>query len=253
MLLSLLTLAALTPALDVSYIAECGILVQGTNCVLFQAETGVSYEIEDTGAFAVGDRVHVVGTWASSATCEPGVDAIIYDDSILEANCPVEQFCGCHHAGPCGNTGAGQDLNTWNGCGNSAHPEGASISINLGGFNIGSVSADNTDIAIRRLVPHEPFILFVGSRRVPRRALGDGLICIGSGGFGLARYPVVQASGGGTVSMHSFMSRSIASLPARVPFQPGSTLYFQGWYRDPASPCGSGSNTTAALKLTLLP
>jgi hypothetical protein len=42
--------------------SECGNLVQGVSCVLFQADSGNRYLLDNRGSFVVGDRVFVTGT-----------------------------------------------------------------------------------------------------------------------------------------------------------------------------------------------
>jgi hypothetical protein len=43
------------------YFEGCGVLVQGVECVLFQADAGGLYVLDDTGHFEVGDRLWVCG------------------------------------------------------------------------------------------------------------------------------------------------------------------------------------------------
>lgn len=45
--------------------AECGTLVQGIECVLFESDTQFLFAIENRGDFQVGDRVRVAGTLQS--------------------------------------------------------------------------------------------------------------------------------------------------------------------------------------------
>jgi hypothetical protein len=34
---------------------------------------------------------------------------------------------------------------------------------------------------------------------------------------------------------------------------PGTTFHFQGWYRDPAGPCGTGKNMSNAVRVIFGP
>ena len=44
-----------------------------------------------------------------------------------------------------------------------------------------------------------------------------------------------------------------ANFPPAGQIGPGQTWYFQGWYRDPAGPCGSGFNLTNGIEVTFTP
>ncbi|MFO0837736.1 MAG: hypothetical protein U1D55_04360 [Phycisphaerae bacterium] len=75
-------------------IDECGILVQGAECALFQGAGG-RYYIPDTGRFRVGDAVRVVGTLdpACVTICQEGDGcvrgAVLYDPVALPCGTPV--------------------------------------------------------------------------------------------------------------------------------------------------------------------
>jgi hypothetical protein len=59
---ALMSQAAVAQSFD-----DCGRLVQGIECVLFERDGGDLYVLDDTGGFAVGSRVRVVG--AVDADC----------------------------------------------------------------------------------------------------------------------------------------------------------------------------------------
>ena len=46
---------------DAQSFADCGVLVQGVECVLFAADSGGEYLLDTHGAFQVGDGVFVTG------------------------------------------------------------------------------------------------------------------------------------------------------------------------------------------------
>jgi len=63
--------------------AGCGVVVEGIECVLFQADTGRLYALQNRGGFSVGDRVLVTGLL--NPDCETNcmqVDGCIEDNSI---------------------------------------------------------------------------------------------------------------------------------------------------------------------------
>jgi len=66
----------------------CGTLVQGVECVLFQADTGGLYVLSNRGSFVVGDYVHVTGRYDPFCItfCMQGDGCIV--DNTIEA-CPV--------------------------------------------------------------------------------------------------------------------------------------------------------------------
>jgi hypothetical protein len=72
--------------------AECGRLIQGADCVLFQADSGGSYLLDNLAGFAVGDRVRVVGTLDADcfSACLPTSGCI--HDNTLSAGASVCAF-----------------------------------------------------------------------------------------------------------------------------------------------------------------
>jgi len=71
------------------YFEGCGVLVQGVECVLFQADTGGLYALDNIGDFQVGDRVWVQGVLNPycATICMQGNTCI--ENNIISA-CPEE-------------------------------------------------------------------------------------------------------------------------------------------------------------------
>jgi hypothetical protein len=74
----------------------CGELVQGVECVLFQADAGGLYLLEDLDVFGVGDRVFVAGTLDPDCftICLEG-DGCIFENVILSCE-PGTKVTICH-------------------------------------------------------------------------------------------------------------------------------------------------------------
>lgn len=77
-----------------------GTLVQGAECVLFQADSGVQYGIANTGSFRVGSRVAVQGLLDPNCAsiCSAGRGCIL-DNIIGPANNSQFTACGVLVAG----------------------------------------------------------------------------------------------------------------------------------------------------------
>ena len=71
-----------------SLVEGCGYLVQGAECVLFQADSGGSYVLDNYGIFDVGDYVQVHGVYDPTCItfCMQG-DGCIQDNTIED--CPL--------------------------------------------------------------------------------------------------------------------------------------------------------------------
>jgi hypothetical protein len=71
----------------------CGTLVQGVECVLFEADDGQQFVLDNEGSFQVGDRVRVGGTLdrLCITTCQEGDGCI--GDNTIEA-CDTFEACG---------------------------------------------------------------------------------------------------------------------------------------------------------------
>lgn len=69
---------------------ECGVIVQGVECVLFQADSGLLLVVNLAG-FSVGDEVRVIGTYDPGCftICLQG-DGCIFDEEILPCDPPAD-------------------------------------------------------------------------------------------------------------------------------------------------------------------
>ncbi len=130
----------------------------------------------------------------------------------------------------CANVGAAGE-----GCANSTN-EGALLVAN----GLSKVSADSLTLTVAHCPPNTPGIFFQGNALQPSPLfLGDGLLCTTGG---LTRMEVVTTGVDGFV-----MNSQLTSVTGAT--NPGETRFYQFWYRDPLSPCGSGSNTSNALQV----
>ena len=73
-----------SPASAQSY-AECGTLIQGVECVLFEDLGGLELAIDNLGGFVVGDDVYVEGTidLNCATDCQQG-DGCVFGNTIVE-------------------------------------------------------------------------------------------------------------------------------------------------------------------------
>ena len=62
---------------------DCGLLIQEVECVLFQADSGGLYVLDNYGGLGVGDRVRVTGTLDPGCitSCQQG-NGCIHDNTI---------------------------------------------------------------------------------------------------------------------------------------------------------------------------
>ncbi|MHC4949244.1 MAG: hypothetical protein ACYTG1_13480, partial [Planctomycetota bacterium] len=95
---SFLCFPATIPGIENNTIGECfegcGTIVQGVECVLFQADAGGLYILDNLDGFSVGDRVEVTGCLNAPCVsfCQQG-DGCIRDNTIRP--CPEQFFSGC--------------------------------------------------------------------------------------------------------------------------------------------------------------
>lgn len=136
---------------------------------------------------------------------------------------------------PCSNDDADHSCATSKGWGTGAIFDGTT-----------SVAADDLSITVYDLPPNvlARFYMGAGNISVP---FGDGKICVGSGGYSSFRFPVVHTGPEGVLKLEP----GIVDF-ANTQFEPdlisaGELWNFQGWFRDPAGPCGAKVNTTQAF------
>ncbi len=155
--------------------------------------------------------------------------------------CPdARQFGWCMSGAPCAN----HDKNA--GCLNST-----GVGATLGAAGSSSVALDELRLEARKLQPNKSAILFMGAG-VGQTVLGDGLRVVSSASSGFYRYGVMQSNSEGAALRADIISRS-QLFPPTGRIQPGSVWNFQCWYRDPAGPCGAGTNVTNALEIVFRP
>ena len=105
--------------------------------------------------------------------------------------------------------------------------------------------ADNALTLAAGPVPNQPGLFFYGptATQIP---FGNGFRCIGSQGtVGIQRMPVENAASG-VLTHNADLTQS--STPQGL-ITPGTTWYFQAWYRDPAAG-GASFNLSDGLELS---
>ncbi|MFT7487375.1 MAG: hypothetical protein ACI9F9_003236, partial [Candidatus Paceibacteria bacterium] len=143
---------------------------------------------------------------------------------------------------PCGN------LDPDAGCGNSGldgdSSTGARLLAAAGSTNL---AADDLVLALEGITPGRFGLLIVGTD-TGSTPLGDGQLCVALNGQGIQRVQPMTAGISGRFSQSQFAAKLEGT--ALGPITPGTTLYFQAYYRDPGGPCGSGFNLSNALPVT---
>ena len=158
--------------------------------------------------------------------------------------CGTQAFCfgdGTIAACPCANYGA-----SGRGCENSASTGGAVLAAS------GSSHPDTLVLTSSGELPSALSIFLQGDAEVAPLAFGDGLRCAGGN---LKRLYSLNASAG-TASAPQPGDPSISERSAALgdPIAPGSSRFYQVYYRDPdlgfcASPAGSTFNASNALRV----
>jgi hypothetical protein len=158
---------------------------------------------------------------------------------------PIDTFCfgdGSVAACPCGNTGLAN-----RGCDNSAATGGAQL------VATGTPSPDTLVLHSTGELPSALSIFLQGDALVSASAhFGDGLRCAGGN---LKRLFVKNASGGGVIApAPGDPSISAQSAALGDPIAPGSTRYYQTYYRDSnltfcPAPQGDSWNVTNGVRV----
>lgn len=247
LLANLLAAGLLGPApaapapLDQSFLDQWGTIVSCAGGLYFESSGNV-YGLATTGPFQDGDAVHVIGTGGTSGP-QPCPQANEFFDHVTVSNFdPIVETCPCPAALSC--SGVASSV----GCPNSTG-QGARLT------HVGMPSVTATfyefGLFVNGVPPGQAGMVFMGHAGAPATPLGDGLLCIGTGtGLGLRRFPV-RSSSSGSFSEPDVVATSQSFGPAGQ-ITIGSTWHFQAWYRDPAGPCGTGSNVTNGLQVTFL-
>jgi len=159
----------------------------------------------------------------------------------------ISYYCDCDRGlGPCGN---GITTDVPGGCLNSLGVK-AFLFPNGG---TPSVAADDLVLVAGNLPAHQLGLVYMGAART-QVPFGDGLRCVAAGGAGLFRFPVADSGDDNAIVLGpGIVAHSLAHFPPSGHIHAGQTWHFQGWYRDPAGPCGSGFNLTSALSVEFGP
>jgi hypothetical protein len=110
------------------------------------------------------------------------------------------------------------------------------------------VSTDDLALTISNMGASQFGLVYMGAGQVTL-PFGDGLRCVGSGP--VYRFGVRQSDAEGhLIEGPGIVAYSTANFPVSAHITAGQTWHFQGWYRDPNGPCGSGFNLSNALSVT---
>ncbi len=146
-------------------------------------------------------------------------------------------YCFCV-VGICGNPDPGA------GCANTT-----GMGAPLGYSGTTSVANDDLFLAMSNLPPNKFGLLYMGTT-TPMLPFGDGYRCVGGMVF---RYPVINSGPGGAISFGPIVGHANTNFPPAGNIAAGASWNFQGWYRDPMGPCGSGWNLSNAVTFTFTP
>jgi hypothetical protein len=139
-------------------------------------------------------------------------------------------------------------------CNNPDSAAGCANSTGVGGtleaVGTTSVFADDLSLVAAQLPTNQFGIVYMGSAAAAA-PFGDGVRCAGGAIF---RYGAGFSGPGGTYTLGRGVAGASCALFG-VPgcIDAGETWHFQGWYRDPTGPCGSGWNVTNGLSITFTP
>jgi hypothetical protein len=188
---------------------------------------------EDCNGNAIGDACDI----ASGFSLDTNANSVP-DECEVGVGTP---FCfgdGTQTACPCGNTGG-----AGSGCANSTG--NGALLYNLGGSSVG---AGNAALYTVRMPTNKFGMIYMGTSQMNLGGtgvvFGDGLRCVK--GF-TKRYATMSSGATGSF----VLANPSAFHPTLV--IPGTTWFFQTWYRDPAGPCGTAQNLSNALQVNFVP
>lgn len=148
-------------------------------------------------------------------------------------------YCFCNTGAPCFNAYGSA------GCANSTG-RGALMTA----CGTASVAADDLVIRVRDLPANEFGLVFMGAGQ-SLTPFGDGQLCVATGAAGVYRFPVSNSGSAGVlVEGPGIVTHSLSNFPPAGQIAAGQTWNFQGWHRDPFSPCGTGFNVSNAYSVT---
>ena len=128
-------------------------------------------------------------------------------------------------------------------------PNRTGVPADLSFLGSDSFEADDLRFEVTAAPPLALSVLFFGfsEQSVP---LGNGRICVGAGSSQLARvdHRVSDVSG---LIRHEFDTGHPSFVLGGV--TPGTTCYFQSWYRDVGGPLGAATNLSSALSIRFRP
>jgi hypothetical protein len=156
--------------------------------------------------------------------------------------CDLELFCSCASGGLCSNPDPDA------GCVNSTGA--GALLFQASGST--SVSSDDLVLATAQLPPNKLGLAFMGGAPA-NLPFHDGRLCIGPGNAGIFRYALQSSGSTGSMALGPGIVAQSQSFPPAGRIHSGSTWFFQTWYRDPAGPCGTGSNLSNAARVTFQP
>jgi len=130
---------------------------------------------------------------------------------------------------------------------------------NSTGWGAGAITSGTTSITLDDLsitafdLPPDTVGRFYMGQPMGTFPFGAGVICVGSGGYSTFRFPVAGTGPNGILQLGPDIAE-LANTSFGVPdlIAPGTFWAFQGWYRDPAGPCGATVNTTEAFAVTFV-
>ena len=153
-------------------------------------------------------------------------------------NGPGESYCfgtSC----PCSN-----EAGACEGCGNATGAGGS-----LAGSGSSSVAPDDLVLTASGLPPNQSGIFFMGTTQVDL-AFGDGRRCVGGQLF---RFPLRNTGPFGELVEGPGIVAHSQGFQMAGRIMAGQTWNFQGWFRDPMGPCGTGHNVSSAYSVTFTP
>ena len=112
-----------------------------------------------------------------------------------------------------------------------------------------SITAEDFHLVMTGAPANQFMVFYYGAAQISL-PFGNGLRCVGAGGVGVFRFPVLQIDGSGSVDMLVDYKQPPAGGNQQAPgaWGAGDTWYCQGWYRDPADG-GSNFNLSNALEV----